>query len=1120
MAVAELAVNLVANTGNFVKNMNKVSRQVDMTGRQLQGAGKAIVGLTAPLIAIGGVSLKMSKDFNKSMAAVEVMISRVQTEGGKNIDQLKKSVIELSNQTGISSKEMSEGLFLVISTFGNTADATKQLEVAAKAALAGGATVSETISLLGVVSKNFGDTSAEAQQKIIDLAFVTNELGVTNFQELASSMTAVTPIAATMGVQIEELFASYSALTGVTGNTSEVTTQMAAALGALQKPTGDMIKIFKALGVTTGDELIRQHGLLGAFQLVKQEQEKLGVTMATVMGRKEGLNFVTGLLTSQTEKYTQALDANNNSAGTGEKAYETYTEGINKAGLTMDKLLNVTKNMTTQLGDELAPVLLDFVENGLVPVLSSLQGLLKWFQELSPTTKKWIVQITAGTAALGGILFVAGKFLSALAALWKLKVIFIPVVKTLAVVIGALLTPIGLVVTAVAGLTAGIYYFWDEIKVAIEWLKKFSIELGGKLKDAADVAITAVKKMMTGIWDTISSGFRKIINFVGDATGKVTGFFNDMYIKVVGNSIVPDMVDEVIDEFGRMGSAMITGTDGAVTGVISQFNQLSPAINKVFNEVLGSSSEFINEIARMFNPQGLGGIFGDFFGSMLPANTFNLGSIMGAFTGARPDSMAGPLMESGKFAAGGIIAGFTAAAPAIGAILAPIVAQGTITGLQAAFSGKSLSSLEKGALALPTFGLSFVFDDIKSIFGKGTTNIATLARREFERQFNEMIDGKNIRIFDENGVLREVDKISVGAKDRFNKPWAEAFHELTGDASSAFLGVGYALQNLMGISEDVGGQIAHILATEVGGSLQNLALIIMGLEIPIEDMETAMVEAFMNGSISAHDFSVFMQGIHQAYAEIEAAQHDLGLAIQLWLGSGGQGEQALRSFQAVASAAMSQGIRSVQDFVTQAVAQGLLTAEQGEQALRAFAAHGITSMDQIANASDATLIHILGTLETMEKEGENSFFGVAEKVNENFQNIENRWDRIRNLPNAVLNLEIKVGGDKIPQIVGENMQSVNKQRTPITVPALDSGGIVTSPTLALIGERRNEAVIPLQELPDMMKSVFDGAGGSSIDMGKTVFNIDARGAVRGVAEEIKRALQDFTDVKNGLLGTT
>lgn len=56
--------------------------------------------------------------------------------------------------------------------------------------------------------------------------------------------------------------------------------------------------------------------------------------------------------------------------------------------------------------------------------------------------------------------------------------------------------------------------------------------------------------------------------------------------------------------------------------------------------------------------------------------------------------------------------------------------------------------------------------------------------------------------------------------------------------------------------------------------------------------------------------------------------------------------------------------------------------------------------------------------------------------------------------------------DWVPIIGGNNISVPN-------IPLLDAGGIVTSPTLAMIGERRPEAVIPLEEFDDVVGSRGD-----------------------------------------------
>ena len=79
-------------------------------------------------------------------------------------------------------------------------------------------------------------------QKASDLAFLTVKLGQTSFPELASSMGQVVPLAATMKVSQEELFGAMATLTGVTGGTAEVTTQLRATMQEFLSPSSQMGK--------------------------------------------------------------------------------------------------------------------------------------------------------------------------------------------------------------------------------------------------------------------------------------------------------------------------------------------------------------------------------------------------------------------------------------------------------------------------------------------------------------------------------------------------------------------------------------------------------------------------------------------------------------------------------------------------------------------------------------------------------------------------------------------------------------------------------------------------------------------------------------------------------------
>ena len=136
--------------------------------------------------------------FEKQMSNVGTLLEG-DVQG--RLAELSKSIISISNATGAGTGDLTDGLYQVISAFGDTADSAKILETATKAATAGGATTTDAINLLSAVTKGYGDTSAEAQQKVADWAFQTVKLGQTSFPELAASMGKVIPLASTLAVK-------------------------------------------------------------------------------------------------------------------------------------------------------------------------------------------------------------------------------------------------------------------------------------------------------------------------------------------------------------------------------------------------------------------------------------------------------------------------------------------------------------------------------------------------------------------------------------------------------------------------------------------------------------------------------------------------------------------------------------------------------------------------------------------------------------------------------------------------------------------------------------------------------------------------------------------------------
>lgn len=425
-------LNVVYRIGADIVDMEaklkKAGTSFERLGNQVSAQTRAIgsaltIGVTAPLVGMGAAALRASTNFNQSMAEIATLIPR----STDRVNELKTAVQDMAIQHGKPTQDLARGLYQTISAFGDEATETVgRLEAASKASTAGLATTEEAVAVLSLTTKAYGDTSAEAVAHASDLLFTTVRLGQTTFPELAASMGRAVPIAAQLGVAQEELAAVFATLTGVTGNTSEVSTQLAAVLRALIKPTTEMEESVSRLGFANAAALIESLGLKEGLTALIRTTDGTNESVGKLFGRAESLGAVFALTGSQSDVFNEKLQAMQNATGATDEAFIEMTEGVNSLGFTFAQLREQVIVATQRFGDVLAPTL-----QSLMPlfedVLSWINDTVKWFSELNPSVQRTAIAFGGLAAALGPILLVisgivshVGSALSMAAALVKL----------------------------------------------------------------------------------------------------------------------------------------------------------------------------------------------------------------------------------------------------------------------------------------------------------------------------------------------------------------------------------------------------------------------------------------------------------------------------------------------------------------------------------------------------------------------------------------------------------------------------------------------------------------------------------------------------------------------------
>lgn len=425
--------------------MNQAAGAVQGAANKMAGAGTALtLGVTAPLVALGNAAVQSSTSINYQLANVASL-------GVENAGKFKNSLQELGVEMAIMPDELAQGLYDVYSAFGPIENAFFILEQSAMAAKAGLATTSESMSLLAAVTRGYGDTSSEAVSKVSDLAFMAVNLGQTTFPELAASIGRVVPLASSLGVAQEELFGVMATATGVTGNTSEVATQMRQTLQALLSPTEDTAKLMRDLGYSTGQAMMADLGYIGVLQTLQAASEATGKPLQKFISGIEGQTLAIALNGNLAGDYVDRLAAVSDASGSTARAFEAQTNGINKAGFAMQQARVKMVVMAERLGDGLGPAILA-ATNAIGPFVDGLLQLSAIFANMPQGQQMAIIGTLAAVAAIGPALLVLAGIASGLAT-------FISILGAFAGVAAAIVSPIGLLVAGLVALAAAVLYF-------------------------------------------------------------------------------------------------------------------------------------------------------------------------------------------------------------------------------------------------------------------------------------------------------------------------------------------------------------------------------------------------------------------------------------------------------------------------------------------------------------------------------------------------------------------------------------------------------------------------------------------------------------------------------------
>lgn len=521
-----------------------------MQGMGMMMAGMQIEQATKPIEDALSKAIDSFADFDKSMR----LVNEEAKLGESKFKDYEKSVISLSNTTGISAQDLSNGLYNILSTgLTDAAGGMKVLESAAKGAKAGHADLNDTTKALDSVMGAYG-MKADQVSKILDIMFKATNDGQMHFDDLAKSVGASSTSAAIAGVKYNELAASQATLTNVGKSAQLASQQLNSLINGIIKPTAQASKEAKSLGIEWDAGALKAHGLSYMIDEATKATDGNAQTLGKLIPNQRAWQAAVALGSTAHQLYTKTLNDMKDATGSTDEA---LVQANKSAGDSIDKMKTQITNAGMSLAQTLMPAILT--------IITGIEKLVNWFNGLSDGTKKFIGIFAGLTVAFGAIV---GPILTFIGTLSMVAAGFDIAMGPLLLIIAGIMALIAVVALIVAN--------WGPIK---EWFADLWKNISSNFKTSWD-----------GLVNGVSSAIKSISDGISGLVKGVTTFFSNMWTSITNN--------------------FKTSWDGLVSGVINAKNNIS---NEISNIVKGTENLFSNmwrSIAKFFSDAWSGLISG------------------------------------------------------------------------------------------------------------------------------------------------------------------------------------------------------------------------------------------------------------------------------------------------------------------------------------------------------------------------------------------------------------------------------------------------------------------------------------------------------------------------------
>ena len=577
MNVAQLMVNIGANPAGAVAGIEQVSGMMGAGGMLPMAA----LATGAIMVGVGVAATKMAADFQSGLTSLVTGAG----ESQKNLGMVHDGILQMSAETGTSTKQLIAGLYMIESGGYHGAAGLAILKAAAEGAKVGTADLGVVADATDTILKNYPGVINGASGAVNTL-ISTVAHGKTHMEDLAGSLSEVLPTAAAASIGLNDVMGAMATMTGEGVPAAQAATFLRQTIIALMAPGHQAKKTLEEIGLTSTQVADAMHKSLPAAlqlihdHLVKKFPEGSAAYVAAMREIAGGSKQMQGM-----------LDLGGHHLATFAENARTVAGAAKNGGkeITGWALVQQTANQQFDRAKESIGAVFITIGEKLLPVVTTIA---KWFADHLPGAIKTF------QTSVGPVIKVIGDLIGKITgnkqlmdalkeSFERLKPAIGPILTILGILTVVALAPLALAIGAIVALFIGLMH----------------------IPEIARAVGSALGNLFGKIGEFFGGIFGKIGEFFGNVFGKIGEFFTSLPGVIdtfIGNILgkIGTFIGNVLGAIGTWRDEMAKKVGELVLGTIKKFTDLEKSvflkIKDMVTGVLTRIKDFVTSVIQHF----------------------------------------------------------------------------------------------------------------------------------------------------------------------------------------------------------------------------------------------------------------------------------------------------------------------------------------------------------------------------------------------------------------------------------------------------------------------------------------------------------------------------------------